>query len=56
LKTSYGGRRLAENVTIPSYGEGSKIAQKKNFMNYERSLTAHSFVNVEISAPLNLYG
>jgi len=29
LKTSYGGRRLAENVRIPSYRRRrSKIAQK----------------------------
>jgi len=29
LKTSYGRRRLAENVKIPPYrGRGSKIAQK----------------------------
>jgi len=29
FKTSYEGRRLAENVRIPSYGgRGSKIAQK----------------------------
>jgi len=28
VETLYGGRGLAENVRIPSYGEGSKIAQK----------------------------
>jgi len=32
LKTSFGGRKLAENVRIPSCeGERSKIAQKPSY-------------------------
>jgi len=39
LKTSYGGKRLIENVRIPSYrGRGSKIALKRHMI-YELPLT-----------------
>jgi len=37
LKTSCGGKGLAEKVRIPLY-EGAKIAQKKRHMIFERFL------------------
>jgi len=48
LKTSYGGKGLAENVRKPSYmGGGSKIAQKNRHMIFERSLNINFYLNMK---------